>query len=156
MITDAAVSLVKVLVFVVLSSDAASELHVLGHQSNSFGMESTEVTVFKEASEVTFRGLLKCFQPLRREPYFRLLLASDFFNQSLEWKPRYDGLDLILKPFNLSECDRSGSETLILLQWLLHCRQGGCVLSTAHIRDLSLSARWLKVLILHRSLRASR
>lgn len=100
-VADGAVSLlVKLLVFNVLSSDAASELHILDHQSNSFGMESTEVTVFEEASDETFRGLLKGSQTLRREPYFRLLLARDLFHQSLEWKSWYDGLDLILELFD--------------------------------------------------------
>jgi hypothetical protein len=122
MVAVAAFSLlVKLLVFCEVSSDAASELHVLCHESNSLGMESTEVTVFKEAGEVTFTGLLKCSQALRREPYLRLLLACKFFNQALERESRDDGLDLALELFDLSECDCSRSESVLLLQWLLGC-----------------------------------
>ena len=41
-----------------LSTDAASELDVLGHNSDALGVNGAQVGVFEEADKVRFRGFL--------------------------------------------------------------------------------------------------
>ena len=42
-----------------LSTDTTGELNVLGHDSNTLGVDSTEVSVFKKAHKVGLSSLLK-------------------------------------------------------------------------------------------------
>ena len=42
-----------------LSTDAASELHVLWHDGDAFGVDGTQVGVFEETDEVGLRCLLE-------------------------------------------------------------------------------------------------
>ena len=57
---------------VLLSSDAASELHVLDHESHSVGVDGAEVAVFEETSEIALRGLLKSLKSLRGKADLRI------------------------------------------------------------------------------------
>jgi hypothetical protein len=54
------------------SSNAASELHVLDHESHSVGVDGAEVAVFEETSEIALRGLLKSLKSLRGEADLRI------------------------------------------------------------------------------------
>ena len=42
-----------------LTTDSAGELHVLGHNGDTLGVDSAQVGVLKEADHVCLRGLLK-------------------------------------------------------------------------------------------------
>ena len=41
-----------------LSSNTTSELHVLGHDGDTLGMNGTQIRVLEESDEVRLRGLL--------------------------------------------------------------------------------------------------
>lgn len=87
-----------------LSSDAASELHVLPHQSYSVGVDGAEVAIFEETSEIALRGLLKSVKSLRREAEVRVGSAGDLSDESLERQSRYYSLDLLLESLDFLEC----------------------------------------------------
>ena len=67
-----------------LSTDAASKLHIFGHNGDSFGMNGTEICVFKQAHKISFRSFLQCKDGLRTETKIILEFLSNFTNQSLE------------------------------------------------------------------------
>ena len=67
-----------------LSTDAAGKLNILGHDSHTLGMDSTQVGVFKESNKVGFRGLLKSQHSSGLEAEIRLEVLGNLTNKALE------------------------------------------------------------------------
>ena len=61
-----------------LSTETTGELHVLGLNGNTLGVNGTQVGVFKEGDEVSFRSLLKGHDGRRLEPEVGLEVLGDF------------------------------------------------------------------------------
>ena len=69
-----------------LSSDFSSKLHISGHDSNSFGMDGTEIGIFEKLNEISFRSFLKCMEGGALESKFLVKGMGDFSYKSLERK----------------------------------------------------------------------
>ncbi len=66
------------------SSDSSSEGHVLGHDSDSLGVDGAKVGVLKETDEVGLRSFLEGHNGGRLETKVGFPLLGDFADQSLE------------------------------------------------------------------------
>merc|ERR1719218_555998 len=60
-----------------VSSDSSGELHVLGHDGDSSGVDGTEVGVLEETNHVSLRGLLESENGGRLESEVVLVLGGD-------------------------------------------------------------------------------
>ena len=73
-----------------LATNTACQLHVLGHDGNTLGMNGAQVRVFKHSNKVCFGSLLKGKDGSALETKFSCILAhhfrilSDLTNQALE------------------------------------------------------------------------
>lgn len=67
-----------------LTSDATSELQVLGHECDSLRVECAKVAVLKEACEEALARLLKCKQAVGGESNLLIDSSGDVSDQSLE------------------------------------------------------------------------
>lgn len=54
------------------SAYASCELNVLGHDGNSFGVDSAQIAVFKESDDIGFCGLLQHHDCRGLEPNLRV------------------------------------------------------------------------------------
>ena len=68
------------------TTDSAGELHVLGHDGHTFGVDSAKVCVFEETDHVGFGGLLEGEDCRGLEAEVVLELRCNLTNESLEWK----------------------------------------------------------------------
>ena len=69
-----------------LSTEPPGELHVLGLNSDTLGVDSTQVGVFKERDEVSFRGFLESHDGRGLESEISLEVLGDFSDKTLEGK----------------------------------------------------------------------
>ena len=67
-----------------LTTNAASELDVLGHDGYTLGVNCAQVGVFKEGHEVSLSGLLKSNNCGTLESKIILEVLSDLANEPLE------------------------------------------------------------------------
>ena len=95
-----------------LSTDSAGELHVLGHDGDSLGVDGAEVGVFEKSDHVGFSGLLEGEDGGRLESKVSLEVVSDFSNESLERKLSDEEFSGFLESSDLSEGDGSWSESV--------------------------------------------
>jgi hypothetical protein len=97
------------------STDAASELNVLGHDRNTLCMNCTKVRVLEEANEVSFGGFLESKNSSALESEVGLEILGDLADKSLEREladEEFGGL-LVLPDF--TEGDGAGAVTVGLL-----------------------------------------
>ena len=97
------------------STDSASQLDVLGHDSNSLGVNGAQVGVFKQTNKIGLAGLLKGHHCGTLEAKVGLEVLSDFSNKSLERKLADQQLGGFLVPTDLTKCDCTRSVTMGLL-----------------------------------------
>jgi len=98
-----------------LTTDASSELDVLGHDGDTLGVDGAKVGVFEEGNEVSFRGFLKGSDRRGLEAEIALVVLSNFSDQTLEGELSDEKLGRLLVSTDFSESDSSGSETMGLL-----------------------------------------
>ena len=103
--------------------DAAGELHVLGHDGNSLGVDGAEVGVFEKSDHVGLGGLLEGEDGGGLESEVSLEVRGDFSNESLERKLSDEELGGLLELSDLSEGDSAGSESV----GSLHADAGGAL-----------------------------
>ena len=97
------------------SSDSSGELHVLGHDGNSLGVDGAEVGILEEGDEVRLDGLLESADGTALETEVRLEVLSDLTNKSLEGKLADEELGRLLVATDLTESDGSGLVAVRLL-----------------------------------------
>jgi histone H3 len=97
------------------SSDSSGQLHVLGHDGDSLGVDGAEVGVFEETDQVGLGGFLEGEDSGGLESEVSLELSSDFSNQSLERKFSNEEFGALLESSDFSEGDCAGSESVRLL-----------------------------------------
>ena len=97
------------------SSDSSGELHVLGHDGYSLGVDGAEVGVFEESNEVALGGFLEGQDGGGLESQVALELRGDFSHQSLERKLSDEEFSALLESSDFSESDGSRSESVGLL-----------------------------------------
>ena len=98
-----------------LSADSASELHILGHDGNSLGVDGAEVGVLEESNEISLSGLLEGKDSRRLESKIILELRSYLSDESLEGKLSDQKISALLESADLTESNSAGSESVNLL-----------------------------------------
>ena len=115
-----------------LSTDSAGELHVLGHDGNSLGVDGAEVGVFEKSDHVGLGGFLEGEDGGRLESKVVLEVSGDISDESLEGELSDEELSGFLELSDFSEGDGSGTESVGSLDTtgnLLGGGLGGNVLS---------------------------
>ncbi len=97
------------------STNAASELDVLGHDGDALGVDGAEIGVLEQADEVGLRGLLEGHDGRGLEPQIGLEVLSDLTDQTLEWQLADEQLRALLVAADLTESNGSGTITMRLL-----------------------------------------
>ena len=95
-----------------LTADSAGELHVLGHDGDTLGMDGAEVGVLEEADHVSLRGLLEGKDGRGLETELVSVLRSDLTDESLEGEFPDEELGALLETSDLTESDGTRSETV--------------------------------------------
>ena len=95
-----------------LTSDSSSELHVLGHDGNSLGMDGAEVGVLEESDHVSLSGLLESEDGGGLESKISLEIVGNFSDESLEGEFSNEELSRFLESSDLSEGDGTGLESV--------------------------------------------
>ena len=98
-----------------LSTDAAGELDVLGHDGDTLGVDGAQVGVLEETDEVSLGGLLEGHDGGGLEAQVGLEVLSDLPHETLERKLPDKQLGGLLISPNLPQCHCSGSEPVMLL-----------------------------------------
>jgi len=81
----------------------------------TFGVDGSQVSVFKEGDEVSFGGLLERHDGRRLEPQISLEVLSDFTNEPLEWELSDKELSRLLVTSNFTKSNSSRPEAMGLL-----------------------------------------
>ena len=100
---------------VAFTTDAAGELHVLGHDGNSLGVDGAKVGVFEETDHVGLSGLLEGKDGGRLESKVVLVLGGDLTDESLEGELSDEELGGLLETSDFAESDGTRSESVGLL-----------------------------------------
>ena len=97
------------------TTDSAGELHVLGHDGNTFGVDGAKVGVLEEANHVSFSGFLESENSGALETKVVLELSGDLTDESLEGELSDEELGALLETSDFTESNGSGSEAMGLL-----------------------------------------
>ena len=91
-----------------LSRDTAGKLDVLGHDSDTLGVDGTQVGVLKEANQVSLTGLLEGHDSRALEPQVSLEILGNLSDETLEGELADEKLSGLLVPSDLTEgnCSR--------------------------------------------------
>jgi len=98
-----------------LSTDTASELDILWHDSDTLGVDSAQIGVLKESDEVSLTGLLESSNSSRLEPEISFEILSDFSHETLEGQLPDEELSGLLVSPDLTESDSSWPVSVGLL-----------------------------------------
>jgi len=98
-----------------LTADSAGELHVLGHDGDTLGVDSAQVGILEEADHVGLRGLLEGEDGRGLETELVSVLRGDFTDESLEGQLADQELSGLLETSDLTESDGARSEAVGLL-----------------------------------------
>ena len=117
-----------------LSTDAASQLNVLGHDGHTLGMDGAQVGVLEEANEVGLSGLLKSEDSRSLESEVGLEVLGDLTDKALEGQLADEKLGGLLVSADLAQSDGTGTVSVGLLHstgsgGTLTCRLGGELLT---------------------------
>ena len=95
-----------------LTTDSAGELHILGHDGDSLGVDGAKVGVLEEANHVSLRGLLEGENGRGLETELVSVLRGDLTDESLEGEFPDEELGALLETSDLTESDGARSETV--------------------------------------------
>ena len=98
-----------------LIADAASELHISGHDGHTLGVDGAQVGILEQGDEVSLSSLLESHNGRALEAEIVLEILSDFTNQSLEGELADQKLSALLVLADLTESHSSGAITMRLL-----------------------------------------
>jgi len=94
------------------TTDSTGELHILGHDGNSLGVDGAEVGVLEETDHVGFGGLLEGENGGGLETELVSVLRGDFTDESLEGELSDEELGRLLETSDFTEGDGAGSEAV--------------------------------------------
>ncbi|GMR31604.1 hypothetical protein PMAYCL1PPCAC_01808 [Pristionchus mayeri] len=106
-----------------LSTDAAGELDVLGHDGHSLGVDGAQVGVLEESDEVSLGGLLEGHHGGRLEAEVGLEVLGDLADQTLEGELADEQLRGLLVATDLAESHGTGTVTRAVGFWGLHSQE---------------------------------
>ena len=98
-----------------LTTDTTSELHVLGHDSHTLGVDGTEVGVLHETDQVGLGGLLEGEDGVRLEAQVVLDLLGDLTDETLEGELANEQISALLELADLTKSHGTGTVTVGLL-----------------------------------------
>jgi hypothetical protein len=98
-----------------LSTEATSELNILGLDSDTLSVNGSQVGIFEEGNEVSFRGFLKGTNGRGLETKISLEVLSDFTNKTLERELADQKLSGLLVTTDFTKSDSTGSVSVRLL-----------------------------------------
>ena len=98
-----------------LSTDTAGKLDVLWHDSDTLGVDGTQVGVLKETNKVSLTGFLESHDSRALEAEVSLEVLGDLTNKTLEWQLADEELSGLLVSSDLSESDGSWPVSVGLL-----------------------------------------
>ena len=97
------------------ATDTTGQLDVLGHDSNTLGVDGAQVGVLEKANKVSFGGFLKGQDGRSLESQVSLEILSDFSDKSLERKLSDQELSRLLVSSDLTKSDGTRSVSVRLL-----------------------------------------
>ena len=97
------------------STDAASELDVLGHDGDTLGMNCAQVGVLKETNQVSLRGLLESHDSRGLEAEVSLEVLGNLTDKALEGQLADEKLGGLLVTTDLTESNCAWAITMGLL-----------------------------------------
>jgi hypothetical protein len=106
-----------------LSTDAAGQLDVLGHDGHTLGVDGAQVGVLEEGNQVRFGGLLQRKDGRGLEAEVVLEVLSDFANKALEGKLADEKIGGLLVLPDLTKSNGSWAVPVGLLD-ATRCRRG--------------------------------
>lgn len=86
-----------------LTTDAAGQLDVLGHDGHTLGVDGTQVGVLKETYQVSLAGLLQSHHSRALEPQVSLEVLGNLPDQALEGQLADEQLSALLVTPDLSK-----------------------------------------------------
>ena len=98
-----------------LSTDAAGELDVLGHDGHTLGVDGSQVGVLEQTNQVGLGSLLEGKHGRALEPQVGLEVLGNLTNQALEWQLADQKLGGLLVLSDLTKSDSSWSVAMGLL-----------------------------------------
>ena len=98
-----------------LSTDAAGELDVLGHDGDTLGVDGAQVGVLKETNQVSLRGLLQGHDGAGLEAQVGLEVLGNLPDQALEGQLADEELSGLLVPPDLTKGYGTGAVPVGLL-----------------------------------------
>jgi len=107
-----------------LTAETTSEGKILGLNSDTPGVDGSQVGVLEEGDEVGLSSLLKGHNSRGLEPKIRLEVLSDFPDEPLEGELPDQQLGGLLVLSDFTEGDSSGAEAMRLLD--ASCRRRSC------------------------------
>ena len=97
------------------STDAASELDILGHDGDTLGVDGTQVGVFEETDQVSLGSFLQSHNSGGLETEVSFEILGDFTDQPLEGQLADEELSALLVTTDLTEGNSSGPVSVGLL-----------------------------------------
>ena len=94
------------------STDAASQLDILGHDGDPLGVDGTQVGVLKEADEVGLRGFLQGHDSRGLEAEVGLEVLGDLTHETLEGQLPDEELSALLVTTDLTQGHGTGPVTV--------------------------------------------
>ena len=98
-----------------LSTDAAGQLDVLGHDGDTLGVDGAQVGVLEQTNKVGLAGLLEGHDGRALEPQVGLEVLGDLTDQTLEGQLADEQLGGLLVPPDLTEGHGTGPVPVGLL-----------------------------------------
>jgi len=98
-----------------LTTDTAGQLNILRHDSNTLGVDSTQVGIFEKTYQVCFGGFLEGENGRSLKTKITLEILGDLTNQTLERKLSDEKVGTLLVSTDLSKGNGSGSVSVGLL-----------------------------------------
>ena len=105
-----------------LSTDAAGQLDVLGHDGDTLGVDGAKVGILEETDKVSLGRLLEGHDSRALEAEVSLEVLGDLADKTLEGELADEKLSGLLVSSDLTESDGSGPVSV----GLLHTAGGGC------------------------------
>ena len=98
-----------------LTTDAAGQLDVLGHDGDTLGVDGAQVGVLKETNQVSLRGLLESHDSRGLEAEVSLEVLGNLSDQALEGQLADEELSRLLVATDLTESHGTRAITVGLL-----------------------------------------
>ena len=97
------------------ATDAAGQLHVLGHDGDTTGVDGAEVGILEETDEEGLTGFLHSHNGRRLEAKIRLEVLSDLTDETLERSLLQEKVGGLLVTADLTKGNRAGAVATVLL-----------------------------------------